>query len=329
LDGLNAPGAPSFAELVRSAVAGELNLTPQGVAESAARLFLNELWVNNRLIRQLLVVAVLSAVLRVLSDSFRHKSAGELGFYVSYIMMVLLAISSFRVVAGILFSAVTNLSGMMEAGTPVLIGLLAVSGKFAGSAALHPAMYFAIHFMSRFISVFFIPLVSAAAALTVVNHLTENAPLEKMTELLRTGAEWTLKGLAGLFILLLTLQRISVPIVNNFAMDTARAAAGAVPVVGGALNSALDTVLIVGTAARSGVLVAMVVALGAAAAVPVLKMLAIMLIYKLAAAVTQPICDKRFTACVDEIGSFMGLLAGAAALVAVMFIGAVAVVLMV
>ena len=328
LSGLDMPAAPSFAELVGAAVSGEIDFSLSGIAEAGFKIFFNELLLNNQLMRQLLIIAVFSALLKCLSDSFKYKSAGELGFYVSYIMMTLLAMSSFHLAAGILSGAAARLSGMMEASVPLVISLLALSGNVS-AAVFHPTLFLGINLLGRFISVIFIPLVTAAAALTALNHLMEKPPpLTRLALLLKKGAGWMLNGIVALFALLLTLQKISVPIVNNFALRTARAAANAVPVVGGALNSAMDTVLYVGAAAKSGVMVALVVVIVLAAAAPVLKMLAVMLVFKLAAAVTQPVCDERFVLCVDEIGSFMGQLAGAGALIAVMFVSAAGILLL-
>jgi stage III sporulation protein AE len=327
LTGISARGLPSFAELVQQAVSGQLDISLTGIIDAGTRLFLNELLTNNRLVGQLLIVAVLSGLLKCLSDSFKFKSASELGFYVSYILMILLAASSFHVVAGILTETVTGLSGMMEASVPVVISLIAMSGNIAGAAAFHPLLLIATQLVLKFITDIFIPLVLASAALTAVNHITEEKPLTQMTLLIKKIADWMLKGIVALYMLLLTLQKISVPIVNNFAVHTARTAAEAVPVIGGALNSAMETVLNFSGAAKSGVLVALVVFLCVAAAVPLLKMLAVMFVYKVVAALTQPFCDLRFTLCLNQIGGYMGVLANAGALAAVMFISSVVILL--
>lgn len=292
-----------------------------------ASLFFNELTHNTPLIRQLLMVAVAGALLKCLNDAFKYKSAGELGFYVTYIVTVLLAFSSFSMTAGILTELVASITDMMQASVPLIVSLMAMSGNVGAAAAFHPVLIFAAQLVARYIAEIFIPLLMACAALQVINHLSEGAPLSRLTLLIKKGVDLTFKGIVFLFAVLLTLQKITVPVIDNLAFKTAKAAAGAVPVVGGTINSAMDAVLYAGTAAKSGVLAALVIVVVAAAAAPLIKMLALMFAYKLTAAVVQPLCDERVAACLDGIGSFTGMLTTAGALTCVMFIYAVVILL--
>jgi len=310
----------SFTDWVWRAVNGELGLSPAAIAEAVMRSFFNELWLNGVLIRQLLLIAVLSALIRCLSDSFKTKSVGELGFYVSYILIIATVFASFRMSSGILMDLVTQSTGMMEAAVPLMISLTAMSGNISSAALMQPMLFMGITLMARFIAYVFIPLVTGAAILHMVNHLTEGSKFGKSAGMLKSGAKLMLKFVVFLFLSLLALQRISTPIINNLALRTARAAAGAVPMVGGALNSAMDTVIHLSEAAKSGVLVALVIVICVAVAVPLLKLVVFMFIYKLTAALVQPICDERIVKCLDGLGDYIGLLIGAGALVAVMFI---------
>jgi stage III sporulation protein AE len=215
----------------------------------------------------------------------------------------------------------------MEAAIPLIIGMLALSGNIAGAAVFHPALFLAMGLITRFIAWFFIPALTAAVALQFVSCLSENNPLSKMAELLKKCADWTLKSIAGLFALLLALQKFSVPIINNVAFQTTRTAVGAIPVVGGALNAAMDTVLYWGQASRSGVMVALIIVFCVALAVPLLKMLVLMFLYRLLAAAVQPICDERFVKCLDGVGAYMGTLLGAGVMVGVMCVYAAVILL--
>ena len=310
----------SFTDWVWRAINGQLDLTVGGIAEGVARSFFNELWLNGTLIRSLLLIAVLSALIRCLSDSFKTKSVGELGFYVSYIMIIATIFASFRMSIGILTELVFQATSMMEASVPLMLSLAAMSGNVTSAAVLNPILFMSLTLMARFIAYVFIPLVTGAAVLHIVNLLVEGNIFSNLISLLNKIADTSLKFMVFLFLSLLALQKISAPIANNLALRTARAAAGAVPVVGGALNSAMDTIIHVSSAARSGVLVAMVIVIAMAAAVPIFKLLSFMFIYKFTAAVIEPISDGRIVKCLDGLGDYIGMLLGAGVLVALMFI---------
>jgi len=315
------PLAPfSFTDWVWRAVNGELDISLSGISEWALRSFFHEVFLNAALIRQILLIAILSALIRCLSDSFKTKAVGELGFYVSYILIIATVFASFQVSIGILNNLVMQATGMMEASIPLMLSLTAMSGNISSAALLNPILFMGTAIMARFIAHVFIPVVTAAAVLHVINQLVEGGMFSKAVSLMKKGSVLALKLMVFLFLSLLTLQKLSAPIVNNLALRTARAAAGAVPVVGGALNSAMDTVINLSAAARSGVLVALVIVICVAVAVPLLKLLSFVFIYKAAAALIQPVCDARLVNCLDGLGDFIGMLLGAGVLVAVMFI---------
>jgi len=310
----------SFTDWIWRAVNGELDLSFAGIIQGIMRIFFDELWLNGALIRQLLIIAVLSALIRCLSDSFKTKSVGELGFYVSYILIVATVLTSFRLSAAILSDLVMQATSMMEAAVPLMISLTAMSGNVSSAAVLHPALFMGLTLVSRFIAYVFIPLITGAAILHIVSHLTEGSMLSKASDLFKAAAKLTLKFMVFLFLSLIALKRLSTPIVDNLVLRSARAAAGAVPVVGGALNSAMDTVVNLSAAARSGVLVALVIVICIAVAIPLLKLLVFVFVYKLMAALVQPICDERIVKCLDGLGDYMGMLLGAGVLVSLMFI---------
>ena len=310
----------SFTDWVWRAVSGELDLTMTGILDGLMRAFFDGVIQNGLLIRQILVIAVLSALIRCLTDSFKAQSVGQLGSFVSYILLIATVITSFRMSASILSDLVNQVTGMMEAAVPLMISLAAMSGNVSSAAIMQPILFMGLALMARFMSYVFIPLIIGASVLHIANHLTENKVFTNIVDLINTGSKTALKFMMFLFLSLLTLQRISAPIVNNLALRTARAAAGAVPVVGGALSSAMDTVIHLSTAARSGVLVALVIVICIAVAVPLLNLLTFTVIYKLTAAVIQPICSDDMVDCLDGLGDFTGILFNAGVMVSLMFI---------
>jgi len=327
LRALDRPGLPRFIDLAQQAVRGELDLSLSGILSAGGNLIFAEFFANGLILRQLLIIAILGALMRCLTQAFTHKSAGEMGFYVTYLMAILLAVSSFRVSVNILTGLVEAVRAMMIAAVPVMIGLMAISGNFVGAAGFHPLLFFALQLVTWFITVIFIPLVLAAAALDIVNQLSAENRLDKLAELLRKVSDYALKAIVAVFAFLLTMQRISAPIINNAALRTGRSAAGAIPVVGNALTAAMDTVIHFSQAARSGVLVALVLILCLTLATPMLKILVLSWVYRVTAAVIQPVSDERLVKCMDGAGKAMGQLFSAAALLGVMCLYSVVIML--
>ena len=324
---LDRPSLPGFRDLVRQAISGELDLSLNGVLSAGMHIIFGEFMASTGLLRQLLIIAILGALMSCLTDAFTHKSAGELGFYVTFLMTVLLAISSFYLSVEILNGVIGLVSTIMLASIPLMITIMAMSGNVVGAASFHPLMFFALQLVTWFVSIVYVPLILAAAGLDMANHLSVTVKLDKLAELLRKIADWTLKGIVAAFALLLTLQRFSAPILSNVALRTTHSVVGAIPVVGNALNAAVDTVVHFGQAARSGVLVALVLVLCVTLATPLLKLFVLSCVYRLTAGLIQPVADKRLVKCMDCAAKYMGQLFYAAALVGVMCVYSVVILL--
>jgi hypothetical protein len=95
ISGLDQPGLPAFKDLAVQVISGEFDLTLPNILSLLSSQIFHEVILNTQLIRQLLIVAILSALLKCMIDAFRHSSASLVGFYVTYCMMVILAMSSF------------------------------------------------------------------------------------------------------------------------------------------------------------------------------------------------------------------------------------------
>ena len=318
---LNRPNMPSFMELVQDAVSGRLDLSLTGVINILITLMFEELLLSGLLIRQLLIIAILGALVSVLTQAFSHKGASETGFYVTYLLAVLLAISSFHLSVDILQDMTNLVNNIMLASIPMMVSLMTMGGNFIGAAGFHPLLFFALHLISWFISTVFIPLVLAAAGLDIASKLSaDGAKLELLADITAKIASWTLRGVVAVFAFLLTLQRITAPVISNVAIQTSRNIAGAVPVVGGAFTAAMDTVVNFSQVARSGVLVALVLILCATLVSPLVKILILAGIYRVVAAFLQPIADKRLVGMMAGVGKHMTLMFSAAALVGVVCI---------
>jgi len=221
-----------------------------------------------------------------------------------------------------------TISGVMQAAVPVMIGLMTMGGNFLGAAGFNALLFFALQLLGWFITGMFVPLILASTALDIASKLSaDGAKLDMLASLTYKIADWSLKGILGLFAFLLTLQRITAPIVSNVALRTSRNVIGAVPVVGNAFTAAIDTVVGFSQAARSGVMVALVLVLCAAIAGPLIKIAALSFIYKVVAAFLQPVADKRLVALMDSIGKHLSMLFFAAALIGVLCVYTVVILL--
>lgn len=144
----------------------------------------------------------------------------------------------------------------------------------------------------------------------MVNHLSEKPILGRFAKLLRQCISWGMKGIAMIFVALLSLQKIGGGALNGLVVKTAQIAVGAVPVVGDVMGGAVETTsALVGTL-KSGALVACIIYLLTICMPLVVQLIVILLVFQIAAAASEFISEKRLVECIGVAGSYTGLLLG-------------------
>ena len=313
--------------IFRDAIAGDLDLSPSGLLNTFLRLLFSEVLDHAALLRNLLVIGIVSAILHNITTSFADSSVGEIGFYVSYLAMVTMLFSSFRIAVSIFSELMMTISLFIDAGIPLFISLVVMSGNVAGATVFNGVLVFAVVFVGRLVSWLIGPAIMSAAALHMINFVDQKDILSNLANLIKKGISWTLKILAIGIVSIISIQRISTPLANNLLMRATRSAVNTVPVVGSVLSGALENVMYLARMLRGGVLVVVIITMVAICLMPMLKLFALMLTYKIAAALIQPICDERIVDCLEVAGDYTALLLSAAAIVSMMFMVSVVIML--
>lgn len=305
--------------LIEKVINGQLDLSPRSILNQAISLFSGEFSTLMPLIRDLLIISVIGSIMSNLSSAFPSSGASEVGFLICYLASAALVVSSFLVAAGVMNNMLEDVTQLAQGTLPALAALMAFSGSAGSAYIISPALVLAITTLSTIIQNLVTPALFFAATLTLVNNLSEKPLLSKLSELIKKAASWVLKVSAATFIIIISMQGVSVPVLNNAAAKTAKAALSAVPVVGSAMSGAIDLVTYWAGALKNGFLVAVIIIVIALCALPVLKLLAIMLMFRFAAAIMEPISDARVVKAVDALATLVSVMLGACVAAMAMF----------
>lgn len=305
----------SFSDLLAEILSGEFDFTFANIKEKALELAFGELRMQGRLLAQLVLIVILSAILKQCSDSFQGKNVGEMGFYVCYMVLIVAILTSFYSISQSVVERMRGLCGVFGAMVPIFLVLSASSGNLTqgalmGPTLMGPTLMGGATALSVGISYVLIPAIQLSIALEMTDHISEKPILGKFAELLRQCISWGMKGAAILFMLLLSLQKIGGGALNGLAAKTAKIAVGAVPVVGGVMGGAVETAAAMAGTLKSGTLVAAVVLLLLLCLPLLIKLLVILLVFRLTAAAAEFICEERLVECIAAAGEYIGLLLG-------------------
>lgn len=284
------------------------------------KYFFREVVANLHLLGKLMVLAVIYSLLKNLQTSFAGGTVSKLAYGICYLAVMGLAIGSFQLAIGTGKEAIDKMVTFMQALTPVIMTILAAMGGLVSVSIFQPLTVMVISLISTLMSNIVLPLITFAAILTLIGHISESFSLSRLASLFREGA----LALMGLFLSIFAgavlVQGAIASIADGVSLQTAKFATSTfIPVVGGVFSDALELVLGCSLLIRNvlggvGILVILIICL-----FPALKIISIILTYRLAAALIQPIGDGNLVDCLTGIGNSLILVFAVLAVVSLMF----------
>lgn len=229
-------------------------------------------------------------------------------FYVSYSVIFIMIIGSFTNAVTVVEDAINSMNIFVRAAVPVLGGLVAASGGAAKAGVVSWGVIGASSAMSA-LSGIVLPAAVFAAMLGGVNNLSGRFSLGKLSAAIKKAVMWSLGIVMTVFAAVLATKGFAaVNLDATFKRTIKYAASNFVPIVGGVLSETLESVLactkLVKTAAGSaGIIAVLYICLA-----PVIKLVSVLVIYKITSLVITPVCDRRISGVVDEMSSALTII---------------------
>ena len=205
-------------------------------------------------------------------------------------------------------SKMEDFSGIL---LPAVAVLTAAAGSVSGAAVRQGATVLFSQLLITAMDRLLVPLVYAFVAVHCAHAAVGNPGLKKVADLLKSSVTFLLTALLLAFVGYLTASGAIAGSVDAAAVKAAKLAISrAIPVVGGILADASESVLagagaLRGTVGLVGLLVVLAVCL-----TPFLRLALQYLVYKAAAALCAVVAQPKLSGLIDAIGSAFGLVLG-------------------
>lgn len=291
------------------------------------RYLFAEVAINFKLLGQLLLLAIASSLLKNLQGAFESQEVARLTEAVAFFILIGLAFLSFSLALGTGRAAVENMVGFMLALVPVLLTLLASLGHVTSASLFHPLIIFSIHFIASLVGNFIFPLIFFATVLYMVNHFSPHFKISRLADLFRDISIWGMGLILTIFAGITAVHGIAGGVGDAVTLRTAKFMAGAfIPVVGKMLADAVETVLGYSLLLKNGTTVVGLTLLALSVAFPLLKLLALVIIYKFAGALVQPLGETSLGEALHTMGNCLTLVFAAVAIVALAYFIGIAII---
>lgn len=288
---------------------GKGNLSFDSILKGVMSIVFKEVKSVLKLVISIVTIAIICSLLKNLQDAFSDESISQVAFYACYALIIIVLSKSFIISISIAKDVINNVSDFMSALLPILVTMISLAGGITQATTLDPIVFGAVIFIPKLYTNIIIPMILMGFVLEFANNISSEHKITSLCKLFRQVTVWFQGFVITIFIGLLTIRGITSSTIDAVTLKTAKFAVdNFIPIVGKAFSDAIASVagysLIIKNAISSIGLVAIILIL----LHPLIKLVLITFIYKLSAALIEPISDPRITKSIEAAGSSMVLI---------------------
>lgn len=296
------------------------------IGKGILQFFLREIFFNYKLLGQLIILAMALAVLENLKHNFEEDNISRLAFSLCFLVVMGIVVNCFRVTFTIARGTIGEMTNFMYAITPVLFSVMAAGGGMATAAIVHPLLISSVGLVGGLVSNLVFPLLMFTGILGMVNHLVESFRVNKLARFFKQAANGLLGIMMAVFIGVITIRGFTASVADSLSLRTAKYFSSTfLPVVGSAISDTMEMTAGCAAVLKSGLGVYGLGLITLVTIFPLLKILAVAVIFQMTGAVIQPLGNSRLSDALQTIGDVFFHLFGAVTVVGLMFYIALAI----
>jgi len=225
--------------------------------------------------------------------------------------LAVMAAASFGSLVRMVRETIESMQVLASVAMPALYAMMAASGQVVSATALQPLVLVGVNTACHLFKAVLLPLTVLAGVLFLVDSISDRFRLRNLAKLLKTITVWVTGAITLVFTIAVNLQKLSGNAVDAAAVKAAKFTIGTlVPVAGKNMSDAAETILACTNAVRNAAGIATVIGLGIIFAIPFVKLLVVMLVYRLAAAFGAPLGNDGICCALEEAAGCMSVMIG-------------------
>ena len=186
-------GTVDFQQLVEHGTSGQSILSWGGILHDFGTIFLQELVMQKRLWVHVLLLAVASAVLLHFAEVFKNRSVSQISFAMIYMILLLILMVSFQNSMEIARDVLLAMRNFMTVLAPAYFLAMTMTSYVASAGVYYEFILLLVSGLQRVLELFVLPCIEIYVLLVMVDHLSGEERLSRLTELLEMVVGWSLK----------------------------------------------------------------------------------------------------------------------------------------
>ena len=257
----------------------------------------------------IILIIIINSILNCITEGLENKNISQIAFFVQYILIITIVLTNFSSIIDSVKEAVNNMTDFCNMLIPIMMTLIISTGSITTASIIQPIIVFMISLISNFINNVAIPIILISTSLGIISKISDKVQIDRLAKRLKSATIWVIALILTIFVTIISVNGGLSGRVDAVASKTAKTAvSNLIPFVGKILGDAMDSVLSCGSLLKGAVGTVGTIVIIAISLTPIVKLLLMMGIYYLGAAVCEPIADKKIVSLLDHMGDTFKIL---------------------
>ena len=289
----------SFQEIINQ-ITGEDGITGQGIFPVLNNTFLQ--------VVQIIILALFSAAIRCFGPSACKEQISDTAQMILSISLTAVLIASFYTACTISTDTLEGCISVYKAVVPVFFSAVAFASGNVTAAVYYEIVLMLITTVNLLFKSVLIKVDQIYMLISMADAVAKEERFTKAAELCVQVMKWSGRTALVVFTRLGGLKGMLVPVSETYKKKMLYRAVQTLPGVGSSIETVTQTVWGAAKIIKNGIGMAAVIAVLIVCAVPVLKLVLMAVLFKVTAAVIEPVADKRVVKAVNALGTAVGML---------------------
>ena len=305
-------------EMVKKQVEGDSKSVFSALLATISQVFFGELQKNKSLLLELVGIVLIGSIFVNLSNSFAGGFISENGFYITYMLMTSLLLTSFSMAYTITLAALDKVLVAVRLLVPAFLLVLQFVGHAATAGGTYNLVLIGIWLIQAVIIRLVLPLIEFYVIVSLVNNLQKEDSFSKLCELVQSLIKWILRTIIIVVVGLNVIKGLLEPQMDRIGKSAVNRALTAIP--GSVVSVLAGTYLACGMIIKNSIGVTGILILSGICLAPVIQLFLLMFTVRITTALIQPMGDKRYVDGTAALAHGIGMLMQALASALVLFI---------
>lgn len=290
-----------FGELVKGFLSGEEPFDISRIWSWVVDHCFSVVRQNKTYLAQMLVLLLAFAMLQGISGIFADSFLSDISFLAVYFLFLYNALRIFSSMQQIVYHCMDRIAEFTLLVQPVFCMAMIFSSGIRSAGLTYEVLLLVLYLVQSILQKLLLPIVFVFLITQFANYAWKEEHFSSLAKLFEGGIAVAQKLLVTFILGLNLIQGMVAPAVDQLKKTAAIRTIGVIPGLGGALNAVSEMLLGTGLLIKNCVGATVIVVLILLCAKPVLEISVLALIYRLLAALAQPVTDKRVSGVFDAL----------------------------